>query len=101
MRIVVALGGNALLERGQTPDADTQIANVERAVAALAPMAETSEAALVASLVARAALAREESRGAHWRSDHPHQSLPCHTEATVAQDDIATCPMAGLPMAAE
>jgi carbamate kinase len=24
MRIVIALGGNALLERGQTPDADTQ-----------------------------------------------------------------------------
>ncbi len=76
-------------------------AGLREAVAALAPMAETSEAALVASLVARAALAREESRGAHWRSDHPHQSLPCHTEATVAQDDIATCPMAGLPMAAE
>lgn len=39
MRIVAALGGNALLERGQKPDADIQAANVGRAVAALAPLA--------------------------------------------------------------
>lgn len=43
MRIVVALGGNALLERGQVPDAHVQEANVERAVAALAPLAEEHE----------------------------------------------------------
>lgn len=40
MRIVIALGGNALLERGQKPDAAVQEANVARAVAALAPLAE-------------------------------------------------------------
>jgi len=39
VRIVAALGGNALLERGQKPDADIQAANVGRAVAALAPLA--------------------------------------------------------------
>lgn len=39
MRIVVALGGNALLARGQRPDADVQEANVRRAVHALAPLA--------------------------------------------------------------
>lgn len=43
MRIVVALGGNALLERGQKPDAETQRANAERAMAALAPLAEEHE----------------------------------------------------------
>ena len=43
MRIVVALGGNALLERGQTPDAETQRANAERAMASLAPLAEEHE----------------------------------------------------------
>ena len=32
MRIVVALGGNALLRRGQRPDADIQEANVRTAV---------------------------------------------------------------------
>jgi carbamate kinase len=39
MRIVVALGGNALLKRGETPDNDIQEANVAVAVAALAPLA--------------------------------------------------------------
>ena len=36
MRIVVALGGNALLRRGQKPDAAVQEHNVATAVAALA-----------------------------------------------------------------
>jgi len=40
VRIVVALGGNALLQRGQKPDAEVQEANVDRAVTALAPLAE-------------------------------------------------------------
>ena len=39
MRIVAALGGNALLQRGQRPDADVQETNVRRAIAALAPLA--------------------------------------------------------------
>lgn len=43
MRIVVALGGNALLERGQRPDAKLQRANAERAMASLAPLAEEHE----------------------------------------------------------
>lgn len=43
MRIVAALGGNALLERGQKPDASVQAENVRRAVAALAPLAHEHE----------------------------------------------------------
>ena len=39
MRIVVALGGNALLERGEKPDADVQAGNAVRAVEALVPLA--------------------------------------------------------------
>jgi carbamate kinase len=38
MKVVVALGGNALLERGEPPDADIQERHVVRAVAALAPL---------------------------------------------------------------
>jgi carbamate kinase len=38
--LVVALGGNALLQRGQRPDAALQQSNVVAAVAALAPLAE-------------------------------------------------------------
>lgn len=38
-RIVAALGGNALLQRGERADAATQRANARRAAAALAPLA--------------------------------------------------------------
>lgn len=43
MRLVIALGGNALLKRGEVPDALVQQANIERAVAALAPLAHEHE----------------------------------------------------------
>ncbi len=43
MRIVVALGGNAMLERGERPDAEVQQHHVEAAVAALAPLAGDHE----------------------------------------------------------
>ena len=39
MLIVVALGGNALLRRGETPDADIQEEHIARAVQAIAPLA--------------------------------------------------------------
>lgn len=38
MRVVAALGGNALLRRGEPLTMETQLANVRRAVAALAPL---------------------------------------------------------------
>jgi len=38
MRIVAALGGNALLERGESPDAGIQEAHVTSAVTALTPV---------------------------------------------------------------
>jgi carbamate kinase len=38
MRIVAALGGNALLERGEPMTMETQRHNVRKAVAALAPL---------------------------------------------------------------
>ncbi|WP_460365294.1 carbamate kinase [Actinocorallia lasiicapitis] len=40
---MVALGGNALLKRGEKPDASTQIENVRTAVRSLAPLAERHE----------------------------------------------------------
>ena len=43
MRIVAALGGNALLERGQAPDAAVQVANVRAAAARLAELAQDHE----------------------------------------------------------
>jgi carbamate kinase len=43
MRLVIAIGGNALLERGERPDAGTQRGHAEKAVAALAPLAARHE----------------------------------------------------------
>ena len=43
MRVVVALGGNALLQRGQRSGAGNQRVNVMRAVKSLAPLAERHE----------------------------------------------------------
>ena len=40
MRVVIALGGNALLRRGEPMDAELQRGNVSRAVKALAPIAK-------------------------------------------------------------
>jgi carbamate kinase len=40
VRIVVALGGNALLQRGETPDASVQLAHVRAAARALASIAQ-------------------------------------------------------------
>ncbi|MCU1693408.1 MAG: carbamate kinase [Frankiales bacterium] len=43
MRVVVALGGNALLRRGERPDAGPQLVHIEAAAAALAPLAREHE----------------------------------------------------------
>ncbi|MFI5797908.1 carbamate kinase [Streptomyces sp. NPDC051677] len=46
MRIVVALGGNALLHRGERPDAAVQQANIDRVATALAALAHEHEIVL-------------------------------------------------------
>jgi carbamate kinase len=46
MRVVAALGGNALLERGEKPDADIQESHIQRAVKALAPLARAHDLVL-------------------------------------------------------
>ena len=43
MRVVVALGGNALLRRGEKPDASVQLEHVQVAAHALAPLAREHE----------------------------------------------------------
>ncbi|MEV8550179.1 carbamate kinase [Streptomyces glaucescens] len=43
MRILIALGGNALLHRGERPDADVQKANIDRVTTAIAALAQEHE----------------------------------------------------------
>ena len=43
MRIVVALGGNALLHRGEPPDADVQLGHIVRAAGALATLTQGND----------------------------------------------------------
>lgn len=67
---------------GVVRDAD----GLREAVTRLAPAARRGcDAALTGLIIATSALARTESRGAHWRSDHPEQGAPSHTETTLAQ----------------
>lgn len=61
-------------------------AGLARAVRHLAALARAGASeAIVGLLVAAAALERRESRGSHWRADHPEQRAPRPTEITLGQ----------------
>src|SRR5580700_5734178 len=67
---------------------------LEAVVAHLQPLAfrggAAADPALVALLVATAALAREESRGGHWRADFPHPSFSWARRLVQRVDDNGT-----------
>ena len=81
---------------------------LEAAVAHLQPLAfrggAAADAALVALLVATAALAREESRGGHWRADFPRPSPAWARHLVQRVDDTGTrviCRAVPLPNASQ
>jgi L-aspartate oxidase len=83
-------------------------AGLEAAVAHLQPLAfrggSAADPALVALLVATAALAREESRGGHWRADFPHPSFSGARRLVQRVDDTGTrviCRAVPLPSASQ
>ncbi|HTG26413.1 MAG TPA: L-aspartate oxidase [Reyranella sp.] len=82
--------------------------SLEAAVAHLQPLAfhggAAADPALVALLVATAALAREESRGGHWRADFPHPSPAWARRLVQRVDDTGTrviCRAVPLPNASQ
>lgn len=84
MRIVFALGGNALLERGQPPDAALQEANVLRAVEALAPVALHHEVVVTHGNGPQVGLlARESSHDADLTRPYPFDALGAETQGLI------------------
>ncbi|HLS73108.1 MAG TPA: hypothetical protein VK046_05005, partial [Actinomycetaceae bacterium] len=71
---------------GLLRDGATLAAAVDRLHAAHRAAPEDDDA-LVALLLATAALRREESRGAHQRTDFPYPAAPAHHTITLA--DVA------------
>ena len=73
---------------GVLRDAD----GLNRAIAALAPLAEASDAALLGLMIAQCALARQESRGGHCRTDHPARQEPAVRRVWTAAEALAAAP---------
>lgn len=84
MRVVVALGGNALLRRGQKPDADVQQANVETATTALAPLAEDHELVLTHGNGPQVGvLALQSASDPHLTTPYPFDVLGAQTQGMI------------------
>jgi carbamate kinase len=84
VRIVVALGGNALLQRGQKPDAEVQEANVDRAVTALAPLAEHHQLVLTHGNGPQVGvLALQSASDPHLTTPYPFDVLGAQTQGMI------------------
>jgi len=68
MRVVAALGGNALLERGEKPDEDIQEHHVQQAVAALALLARSEDLVVTHGNGPQVGMLALESASARWRA---------------------------------
>lgn len=84
MRVVVALGGNALLRRGERPDADIQEANVRRAVDALAPLATDHELVVTHGNGPQVGvLALQSASDPHLTTPYPFDVLGAQTQGMI------------------
>ncbi|MDX6740549.1 carbamate kinase [Actinocorallia sp. A-T 12471] len=84
MRVVVALGGNALLKRGQKPDADVQRDNVMTAVRSLAPLAAAHELIITHGNGPQVGvLALESANDPNLSRPYPFDTLGAMTEGMI------------------
>ena len=97
MKVVVALGGNALLERGEPPDADIQQRHVVRAAAALAPLLRDHQLIITHGNGPQVGLLALESAGdPALRRPYPFDALGAQTQGMIGywlvQALEAACP---------
>ncbi|MGD8199203.1 carbamate kinase [Ornithinimicrobium sp. W1679] len=84
MRIVVALGGNALLRRGQVPDADAQVENIRRAMKELAPLTDDHEVVITHGNGPQVGvLAIESANDARLTQPYPFDALGAMTQGLI------------------
>ena len=83
MRILVALGGNALLRRGEPADADAQRRNVEQAAAGLAALAAEHEVILTHGNGPQVGLLALQSESYRAVSPYPLDVLGAESEGMV------------------
>ena len=84
MRIVIALGGNALLHRGERPDADVQEANIDRVTTAIAALALEHEIVVTHGNGPQIGLLAEESAAdPALRSPYPLDLLGAQTQGMI------------------
>ncbi len=84
MRVVVALGGNALLRRGQKPDAETQEANVAAAVRGLVPLAREHELVVTHGNGPQVGiLAMQSASDPHLSTPYPFDVLGAQTQGMI------------------
>ncbi len=84
MRIVAALGGNALLKRGERPDNDVQERNVATAVTALAPVAAAHELVVTHGNGPQVGvLALQSASDPHLTTPYPFDVLGAQTQGMI------------------
>ncbi|HTX63604.1 MAG TPA: carbamate kinase [Acidimicrobiales bacterium] len=84
MRVVVALGGNALLERSERPDAEVQEHHVGTAVDALAPIADEHDLVVTHGNGPQVGvLANESERDATLSRPYPFDALGAQTQGMI------------------
>lgn len=83
MLIVAALGGNALLRRGEPPEAEAQRRNVARAAEALAPLAAKHRLVITHGNGPQIGLLAEQAAGPDGKAGTPLDVLGAETEGMI------------------
>jgi carbamate kinase len=84
MRVVAALGGNAMLQRGEPPDSDVQQAHIAGAVRALAPLASDHDLVITHGNGPQVGLlAMESARDTALTRPYPFDVLGAQTQGMI------------------